>query len=111
MRTARADDRATLTAAAAVLDGGGLVVVPTDTVYGLAARPSEPDAVEAVYRAKGRPQGMQLPALAADPGRGRVRGGAPGREAGGVPPRWCPGPPPLSSPCARQGRRPDWLAG
>src|SRR5690606_15169304 len=41
--------------AAAILRGGGLVAVPTETVYGLAARADSPEAVAAIYRAKGRP--------------------------------------------------------
>ncbi len=41
--------------AAALLAGGGLVAVPTETVYGLAARADRDDAVAAIYRAKGRP--------------------------------------------------------
>src|SRR5580700_4504350 len=52
-------------AAVETLRRGGVVVVPTDTVYGLAARPEHGDAVQAVYRAKGRPGGMHLPVLAA----------------------------------------------
>ena len=38
-----------------VLRGGGLVAVPTETVYGLAARADSDAAVAAIYRAKGRP--------------------------------------------------------
>jgi L-threonylcarbamoyladenylate synthase len=41
--------------AAAILAAGGLVAVPTETVYGLAARADRDDAVAAIYRAKGRP--------------------------------------------------------
>lgn len=48
-------DDAGLAAAAAVLRGGGLVAVPTETVYGLAARADSAPAVAAIYRAKGRP--------------------------------------------------------
>ena len=44
-------------AAAETLRRGGVVVVPTDTVYGLAARPERGDAVQAVYRAKDDPKG------------------------------------------------------
>lgn len=36
---------------------GGLVVLPTDTVYGVAAEAFDPDAVAAVGAAKGRPGG------------------------------------------------------
>ena len=41
--------------AAAILERGGLVAVPTETVYGLAARADSPDAVAKIYQAKGRP--------------------------------------------------------
>ena len=41
--------------AARVLEAGGLVAVPTETVYGLAARADSPDAVAKIYAAKGRP--------------------------------------------------------
>lgn len=44
-----------LSRAAQVLRAGGLVAVPTETVYGLAARADRADAVAAIYRAKGRP--------------------------------------------------------
>lgn len=41
--------------AAAILERGGLVAVPTETVYGLAASADKPEAVAAIYAAKGRP--------------------------------------------------------
>lgn len=41
--------------AARILRGGGLVAVPTETVYGLAARADRDESVAAIYRAKGRP--------------------------------------------------------
>src|SRR6185436_16181443 len=41
--------------AATLLRGGALVAVPTETVYGLAARADSEAAVAAVFRAKGRP--------------------------------------------------------
>ncbi len=44
-----------IAAAAELLRGGGLVAVPTETVYGLAARADSAAAVAAIYRAKGRP--------------------------------------------------------
>lgn len=42
-------------AAAARLRAGGLVALPTETVYGLAARADSESAVAAIYHAKGRP--------------------------------------------------------
>ena len=40
--------------AAAVLQSGGLVVFPTDTVYGLMADPSNTEAIRRIYDVKGR---------------------------------------------------------
>ncbi|MFM5950263.1 MAG: L-threonylcarbamoyladenylate synthase [Novosphingobium sp.] len=51
----RPGDAAGIAVAAELLRGGGLVAVPTETVYGLAARADSTDAVAAIYRAKGRP--------------------------------------------------------
>lgn len=48
-------DAAGVAAAADVLRVGGLVAVPTETVYGLAARADSAPAVAQIYRAKGRP--------------------------------------------------------
>lgn len=48
-------DEAGIAAAAELLRAGRLVAVPTETVYGLAARADSGDAVAAIYRAKGRP--------------------------------------------------------
>ena len=41
--------------AADILRDGGIVAVPTETVYGLAGRADSDKAVAAIYRAKGRP--------------------------------------------------------
>lgn len=58
-----ADDPGSLDAALAALDAGRVVAVPTDTVYGLSARIDRPDALAAVFVAKGRPPGLALPVL------------------------------------------------
>ncbi|MEX2276112.1 MAG: L-threonylcarbamoyladenylate synthase [Actinomycetota bacterium] len=42
---------------------GLLVVVPTDTVYGIAARPDDPTATRRIFEAKGRPRELMLPVL------------------------------------------------
>ena len=44
-----------LSTAAAKLRAGGLVAFPTETVYGLGADASNPDAVSRIYQVKGRP--------------------------------------------------------
>jgi L-threonylcarbamoyladenylate synthase len=38
-----------------VLHGGGLVIYPTDTVYGLGADPAFPHAIRRIFEVKGRP--------------------------------------------------------
>ena len=48
-------DAAGIARAAGRLLVGGLVALPTETVYGLAARADSAEAVAAIYRAKGRP--------------------------------------------------------
>lgn len=53
-------------AAVAALAAGRLVGLPTETVYGLAADARSPDAVAAIYRAKGRPFRNPLIAHVAD---------------------------------------------
>jgi L-threonylcarbamoyladenylate synthase len=46
--------------AAEVLRAGGLVAFPTETVYGLGADASNPEAVKKIYAAKGRPRNHPL---------------------------------------------------
>jgi L-threonylcarbamoyladenylate synthase len=52
--------------AAAIIRAGGLVILPTDTVYGVAADLWQPDAVAALYRAKQRPPDKAIPILLSD---------------------------------------------
>ena len=56
----------TVEAAVAAIRAGEVVVIPTDTVYGLAGDPSNPEAVERIYAIKGRPPQLELSLLAAD---------------------------------------------
>jgi L-threonylcarbamoyladenylate synthase len=49
--------------AVSVLQAGGLVAFPTDTLYALGANSSMESALEKVYEVKGRPSGMALPIL------------------------------------------------
>lgn len=48
-------DEAAIARAVEVLEAGGLVALPTETVYGLAANADSPAAVRAIFAAKGRP--------------------------------------------------------
>lgn len=52
--------------AVAVALGSGLLVLPTDTVYGIGATAHDPAAVAAVLAAKGRGRQMPPPVLVAD---------------------------------------------
>jgi tRNA threonylcarbamoyl adenosine modification protein (Sua5/YciO/YrdC/YwlC family) len=56
---------AELDAALRELRAGRPIVLPTDTVYGIAALPGERGAVDAVFAAKGRPDDKPLPVLGA----------------------------------------------
>ncbi len=46
--------------AACILENGGIVAVPTETVYGLAASAFSDEAIKKVFAAKGRPQDNPL---------------------------------------------------
>ncbi|OFA02456.1 L-threonylcarbamoyladenylate synthase [Duganella sp. HH101] len=48
-------DHTAIAAAATILEEGGLVAFPTETVYGLGADAENPAAVARIYQAKGRP--------------------------------------------------------
>ena len=60
------EDSALIEKAGAVLREGGLVAVPTETVYGLAANALDPDAVKKIFEAKGRPSDNPLIVHVAD---------------------------------------------
>ncbi|HEY5621507.1 MAG TPA: L-threonylcarbamoyladenylate synthase [Pontiella sp.] len=49
-----------------VLAGGGLVIVPTETVYGIACDPAVPGAMDRLIAAKGRDGNKPIARLAAD---------------------------------------------
>ena len=62
MKTLLLSAQATETAAIAaeIIKNGGLVAIPTETVYGLGANGLEPKAVAKIFEAKGRPQDNPL---------------------------------------------------
>ncbi len=55
--------------AARLLRTGGVIAIPTDTLYGLAADAFSPGAIERVFAIKERPDGLALPVLLADSGQ------------------------------------------
>ena len=66
MRLVKADD-AGLEVAVKLLCSGGVAVIPTDTVYGLAAHPDFPAAVGRLYTIKARAGKKPIALLASDP--------------------------------------------
>ncbi len=57
----------TAEAAAHIIKNGGLVAIPTETVYGLGANALDEKAVAAIFEAKGRPQDNPLILHVAEP--------------------------------------------
>ena len=53
-------DKEGIEQAAKILKNGGIVAIPTETVYGLAASAYDENAVTKVFGAKGRPQDNPL---------------------------------------------------
>ena len=61
----RAGVASAVRAAGELVLAGQLVVLPTDTVYGIACRPDDPAAIDRLFEAKRRPTRLNLPVLAA----------------------------------------------
>ena len=87
-----APDPGAVRRAARLLAGGGLVAYPTDTLYGLAVDPRRADAVERLFRAKGRPADMAVPLIAADPEQAARAAGRLTPLARALAERFWPGP-------------------
>ncbi len=85
-------DAEALGEAAEILRAGGLVVVPTDTVYGLAGRLFDPDAIERIFAAKERPAAKGLIAMIADSSNLDRLCGQPTAAALDLASRFWPGP-------------------
>ena len=90
MKTLRITDN--IEKAAAILRSGGLVAVPTETVYGLAGNALDTDAVQRIYEVKGRPEVKALSVMVPDESAiDRWCVGAP-RAARALAERFWPGP-------------------
>ena len=63
MKRLEADNRG-LETVAEILNRGGVAVIPTDTVYGLAAHPGFPEAIERIYSIKRRERRKPIAMLA-----------------------------------------------
>lgn len=71
---------------------GGVVALPTDTLYGLAADPFSPDAVARVFLVKGRAAERALPLIAADAQQVAAHLGLLSATAARLAERFWPGP-------------------
>jgi L-threonylcarbamoyladenylate synthase len=85
-------DAAGIARAAEIVIAGGVVVFPTDTVYGLACDLRNADAVARVYQIKGRPARMPLIAMIADAEAWPSVAAAAPHGAKALMRRWWPGP-------------------
>jgi len=65
--TREGDDDPQIDGAVAALRRGGVIAIPTDTVYGLAAALDRRDALRRIYAIKGRSGDKALPILVAGP--------------------------------------------
>ena len=65
MSEVRAITDESLAQAAAIVRDGGVIVIPTDTVYGVACDPRNAEAIRRIYQAKHRPQFKALQVLLA----------------------------------------------
>jgi L-threonylcarbamoyladenylate synthase len=65
-RIVRAEELDAVEQALAVWQAGGLVAIPTDTVYGLSALPNCTDALRRLWRIKGRDDGAFIALLLSD---------------------------------------------
>lgn len=109
--TLRTGEQGALEEALEVFAGGGVLLLPTDTVYGLATRAESADGIRRIYELKGRPEKKRLQLLvhSADAAAQLAQGGL--GEAGGKLARaFWPGGLTLVVP-ARSGFRSEALAG
>lgn len=88
----RADHPVAISHAADILKHGGLVVFPTDTVYGLAALPYQAEFVERLYIVKGRNSTRAIAVLIADTGELERVSSDPSATAIRLAERFWPGP-------------------
>ena len=93
-------DRAGIARAAAALARGGVVIVPTETVYGVACHPAFPEALERIRAMKHRDRDKPFQLLAADAAAVWADGAARSPEAERLAARW-PGALTLVLPTAR----------
>jgi L-threonylcarbamoyladenylate synthase len=87
-----APQRDAIQEAATWIRRGGVIAVPTDTLYGLAADPFRAEAVARVYGVKGRDADRALPLMAADTAQVTAHLGPLSPSAAALAARFWPGP-------------------
>jgi len=91
---------------------GGVALIPTDTVYGLAVSPLRDDAVDRLFAMKMRPRTVNLPVMVASVSQIKDLGVEIGDAAKALmESRHFPGPLTLALGFRKYGDRPDWLRG
>jgi L-threonylcarbamoyladenylate synthase len=103
-------DSETVARAKECLSNGGVVLVPTDTVYGLAVHPMRDDAAARVFAMKRRPRTRNLPIMVSSVGGLDGLGVEINEPARRLMAAFFPGPLSLAL-GLRPGRAPSWLAG
>ncbi len=98
-----ASDREPVRDAGAVLARGGLVVFPTETVYGLGASAVSPDAIEALSHVKARRSNKPFTLHLAEPGEAETYAGPLPTAAARLARKLWPGPLTLVVPDRRPG--------
>ena len=78
--------------AATWIRDGGVVAIPTDTLYGLAVDPFNAAAVARLFAVKGRPAERAVPLIAADAAQVTARIAALNKTAAALAARFWPGP-------------------
>jgi L-threonylcarbamoyladenylate synthase len=92
------------------LRDGGVVLLPTDTVYGLAVHPERADAADRLFAMKRRPRTRNLPIMVASVDDLAALGVIITEPARRLLDAFSPGPLTLAL-GLRPGAAPDWLAG
>ena len=93
------------------LKDGAVALLPTETVYGLAALPDFEEAMQRIYRLKGRPGGLKLPVVVGNVDQLDGLGVAFCRNARLLAQAFWPGPLTLVMGFSINLTRPRWLAG
>jgi L-threonylcarbamoyladenylate synthase len=101
-------DQATATSLITCLNAGGVILVPTDTVYGLGVHPGHDEAIDRLFALKQRPRSRHLPIMVADPAALAALGAIVTDAARQLLDAFAPGPLTLAFGVDRPSA-PDWL--